>query len=361
MTDSLLVEVDTLLAENQQLKNTILGLEQRCEDYQIANSQKHDTEKINRAWIESSPVCTKIVDLDYKLQYMSAAGIQGLCIEDINEFYNKPYPFDFYPEDFNQQMLSTLDRAKGSALVQDQEGKVVDIRGNELWFHSTIVPVKDESDKLDYFVIVSIDITDRKQAEERLLQLNSELEERVIERTKALQEANQQLKQLSETDALTKIANRRVYTIRLNEEVARMHRSGQSLSLLVIDIDYFKQYNDSYGHKFGDTVLTRVANVIRDSLPRSSDFLARIGGEEFAVILSSTDTERAADVAEKIRHNLQAEGFKHSSQNASLTVSIGISSQNSKDTTDDLMFYQADKALFVAKALGRNRVEIFEA
>ncbi len=127
-----------------------------------------DTEKKNRAWLENSPICTKIVDLDFNLQYMSAAGIKGLKIDDITQFYGKPYPFDFYPESFRNVMTKNLEKVKETGEIITQEASVVDIDGNDLWFHSTLVPVNDDEGRIDYFIVVSIDITERRQAEEGL-------------------------------------------------------------------------------------------------------------------------------------------------------------------------------------------------
>ena len=126
------------------------------------------SEQRNRAWLENSPVCTKIVDLDFNLQYMSYAGIAGLKIDDITEFYGKPYPFDFYPESFKNTMTQNLEKARETGEIIEQEAPVVDIEGNELWYHSTIVPVKDDKGRIDYIIIVSADTTERKVAEQQL-------------------------------------------------------------------------------------------------------------------------------------------------------------------------------------------------
>ncbi len=127
-----------------------------------------ESEKNSRAWLEHSPVCTKIVDLDFNLQYMSTAGIDGLNIDDITTFYGKPYPFDFYPESFRSLMIGNLERVKETGEIIEQEGSVVDVDGSELWFHSTLVPINGEDDQIDYIIVVSVDITERKQAEELL-------------------------------------------------------------------------------------------------------------------------------------------------------------------------------------------------
>ena len=127
-----------------------------------------ESERKRQSWIENSPVCTKIVDLDFNLQFMSASGIRDLKIDNINEFYGKPYPFHFYPDSFNFPMTNNLKKAKETGAIITQEASVLDIEGNKLWYHSTIVPVNDDEGKLNYMLVVSLDTTERKRAEEAL-------------------------------------------------------------------------------------------------------------------------------------------------------------------------------------------------
>jgi len=137
----------------------------------------HESEKMSRAWLENSPVCTKIVDLDFNLQYMSSSGIKDLNIDDITPFYGKPYPFDFYPKSFRDAMSENMRRVVETGEVVTQEAPVVDKEGNELWFHSTLIPVNDDNGQLDYLMITSLDITTRKKAEievERLARFPNE-------------------------------------------------------------------------------------------------------------------------------------------------------------------------------------------
>jgi PAS domain S-box-containing protein len=128
------------------------------------------SEQRSMAYLENSPACTKIVDLDFNLQYMSNAGVEGLHIDNIEEYYGKPYPFYFYPDSFKVPMTRNLKKSKETDEIITQEAPVVDVDGNELWFHSTIVPVKDNDGLLEYLMVVSIDVTERRQAEESLKQ-----------------------------------------------------------------------------------------------------------------------------------------------------------------------------------------------
>jgi len=135
------------------------------------------SEKKSRAYLEHSPACTKIVDLDFNLQYMSDAGVKGLKIEDITELYGKPYPFDFFDKSFRSIMFENLKKAKETGKIITQEAPVVDTDGSELWFHSTIVPVNDNDGQIEYIMVVSIDTTERKNAEKELANNKRYLEE----------------------------------------------------------------------------------------------------------------------------------------------------------------------------------------
>jgi signal transduction histidine kinase len=117
------------------------------------------------------------VDLDFNLQYMSSAGIKSLHVEDIAQFYGKPYPFDFYPESFKKPMACNLEKVKSTGEIITQEAAVVDIDGNELWFHSTLVPVKDDEGRIEYIMVVSLDTTERKKAENDLIEAKKSAEE----------------------------------------------------------------------------------------------------------------------------------------------------------------------------------------
>ena len=156
-------------------------------------------------------------------------------------------------------------------------------------------------------------------------------------------------------DPLTQISNRAAFDEALNREICSFKRHFTSFSLMVIDIDHFKNINDTYGHITGDSVLKAVAQKIRDTV-RRSDEVFRYGGEEFVVLLSNTELDGAKFIAERIRRAIKKVTIS-SNENISVTASIGISSANSlKDVNDTL--YHADKALYQAKEEGRDRVVI---
>ncbi|MBT6226690.1 MAG: response regulator [Candidatus Scalindua sp.] len=129
-----------------------------------------ETQKKNRTWFDNSPVCTKVLDLDFNLKFMSAAGINALKIDDVTKYYGTPYPFDFFPEAFKDSMTINLEKVKETGEVITGEAPLCDIEGNELWFQATIVPLRDVEGRIDSIIVVSVDINKRKKMEATLIQ-----------------------------------------------------------------------------------------------------------------------------------------------------------------------------------------------
>lgn len=194
---------------------------------------------------------------------------------------------------------------------------------------------------------------------EHLRRHAEELEQRVAERTRALEVANRQLAELSVTDGLTGIANRRRFDETLAAEWSRATRSDQPLALLMVDVDWFKRYNDHLGHQAGDAALKQVAAVLQHSARRSGDLAVRYGGEEFALIAADTAPAAALQMAESIRAGVEALGLPHPGAAGGLvTVSIGLALTSEHAPADpNALIALADAALYRAKTAGRNRVE----
>ncbi len=168
------------------------------------------------------------------------------------------------------------------------------------------------------------------------------------------------LERMSITDDLTGLHNRRYFNTVLEHEFQRSKRHGSDLSCLLLDLDHFKQVNDTCGHECGDTVLREFASILNDSV-RRSDFVFRFGGEEFLILLPQTDIEGAVQAGEKIRLRTANEKFGNMSHVVTITVSIGISSMHKQqpEKPNDLIAF-ADKALYTAKEKGRNQVLVFD-
>jgi two-component system cell cycle response regulator len=191
----------------------------------------------------------------------------------------------------------------------------------------------------------------------RLRGYQSEIEtanRRLTERNNELKQAKETFEQLSITDGLTKLHNHRFFQDHLTREIKRVSRTGEPLSMLLVDIDDFKSLNDRFGHAAGDELLTGLARIMNETV-RESDLLARYGGEEFVVLASGTDLAGAYSVAEKIRTSTCETSFilDDSLRPTRATVSIGVAQYRG----DRKAFFQAaDRALYRAKAAGKNCV-----
>lgn len=176
--------------------------------------------------------------------------------------------------------------------------------------------------------------------------------------TRELDTANQELQRLSASDGLTGIPNRRLFDATLSQEWRRHWRSGEELAVIMCDVDYFKRYNDRYGHQAGDECLRLVAQSLSACLERGGDTPARYGGEEFAVILPATAAEGARQVAEKIRSAVTAQELAHvDSPHGIVTLSLGVASAvPGEGVTAEHLLQTADAALYAAKRAGRNCV-----
>jgi diguanylate cyclase (GGDEF)-like protein/PAS domain S-box-containing protein len=213
--------------------------------------------------------------------------------------------------------------------------------GDEVWIRDVVHVVRKDDGSVDSLVGFMFDITARKRAEDKILQLQRELEV------------------LSYRDSLTGVANRRMFDAMYPVEWAKARATGEPLSLVMIDIDYFKQYNDHYGHMQGDECLRRVASAMDASASRSRDMCARLGGEEFVLLLPSTDQEAAHNVAERCRKILQQEEIPHARSGVGrlITVSLGVGTivPGAQDNAD-VFLDRIDRRLYQAKSAGRDRI-----
>jgi diguanylate cyclase (GGDEF)-like protein len=184
---------------------------------------------------------------------------------------------------------------------------------------------------------------------EKLFAIQSELERS----NQRLETLNTQLEEQATTDSMTGLANRRMFHDALHSRISQAIRHHQPLTLLMLDVDFFKSYNDAYGHQAGDVVLQKVAELL-NAATRAGDVCARYGGEEFAIILSYTEPPTALVVAERIRQSIENFGFP----NRSITISIGLACLHSNITGSESFIAEADAALYMAKEQGRNRVVV---
>ncbi len=218
-------------------------------------------------------------------------------------------------------------------------------------FIITKFPLMDTRDSPYAIAGIYLDISDRKQAETALAEVES-----------SLRNANQELQKLVNLDGLTQIANRRCFDERVIYELQRLYRERQPLSLLMFAVDYFKRYNDYYGHQLGDQALLLIAQAVDQLVCRPADLVARYGGEEFIVILPNTNLDGAIAVAKNLHQAIADLQIPHQDSDVSdiVTISMGIASDIPKfDRSPYVLVNQADQALYYAKNQGRNRSVIF--
>ena len=227
---------------------------------------------------------------------------------------------------------------------------------------SDVIVVTGYSDDYSYEEAINIGASDfvikPVRLEELLLRLRRVLKERQLstERTRMMQK----LQKLATTDGLTKLYNSRSFYSQLELEVDRYNRYKHPLSLLLLDIDNFKEFNDNFGHLEGDKVLVRFSQIIKSCL-RANDSAYRYGGEEFTVILPETAGEEAKTVAQRIRATLEAENFvPEPNKKATITISIGVTQCYPKEELSSFI-RRADKAMYLSKQNGRNRVSVLLA
>jgi diguanylate cyclase (GGDEF)-like protein len=216
--------------------------------------------------------------------------------------------------------------------------------GEYVWIESAVKLMYEVLSGEQKLIVVSRNISERKLVEQRL------------------QEANELLQYLSTIDGLTGVSNRRTFDERLELEWNRGLRTSALLSLIMLDIDYFKAYNDTYGHQGGDGCLKQVASVIQETLGRSTDLLCRYGGEEFCVILPETNEAGAKTVGEKIRRAIEELKIPHSGSEILpwVTISVGTATMIPSAYTSFMnLISNADKAVYKAKLDGRNCVRTY--
>lgn len=202
--------------------------------------------------------------------------------------------------------------------------------GEEYWLDLSVLPLKNKEGEVTHFVAIERDVTEQKNIEKKLLFL-------------------------SKTDPLTALLNRRSFEEILENELSRFKRSDEIYSLLMFDIDNFKQINDNYGHAVGDTVIQTIAKSCQ-SILRLQDKAARIGGEEFCVILPSTTKNVALAVAEKLRENVANLCIPTTNEDIRITISLGVSEIEEGDSEHTAIIKRADEKMYEAKKSGKNRV-----
>jgi diguanylate cyclase (GGDEF)-like protein len=223
--------------------------------------------------------------------------------------------------------------------------------GRHVWVETSWRPILNRAGKIVRLQAASRDVTERREYERQLEEAHAKLsaqQDRLID-------ANSRLEALASLDSLTGLKNRRAFEERLQEEISRARRSKECFALLLLDIDHFKNFNDSFGHPRGDDVLKSVSRVLSRSV-RDADFIARYGGEEFAIILPDTDRDAAKLMGERLRVAIEENAWDA----RPITVSVGAAAWLDGASAESLID-QADRALYRSKQAGRNIVTLADA
>ncbi|HWX67943.1 MAG TPA: sensor domain-containing diguanylate cyclase [Rhodanobacter sp.] len=243
-----------------------------------------------------------------------------------------------HPED-RERVVNFCVAQSQAGVDHEADYRALTRAGDYVWIRDVVHVVRNADGSVDSLIGFMFDISERKQTEQQLIILQKELEE------------------LSFRDGLTGVANRRRFDAIMDLEWSNARRNRQPLSLIMLDIDYFKQYNDRYGHLEGDNCLRRVATMLASTATRARDLLARFGGEEFVLVLPETDEAAAHKLAERCREVILDEQIPHtqSAIGPVLTISLGVGSVLPAHGDELLPFIDAvDKRLYTAKQQGRN-------
>ena len=224
--------------------------------------------------------------------------------------------------------------------------------GSTHWVSSIGRPHFSPNGIIERMDFIMLDIADRKNFQHEIREIRLNVDKLADEKTVILRKANEELAKISRLDVLTGLANRLAINEALHSEYALMKRYEHTYSILMLDIDFFKKVNDTYGHQIGDEVLQLLAKTLKSNL-RENDLSGRFGGEEFLVLLPTLDTTQAKKVAEKLRAAIEAAPHPVAGV---FTVSIGVATASADQQDENAIVMEADRQLYIAKNAGRNRV-----
>jgi two-component system cell cycle response regulator len=353
LSSSSVVRFDTLVensnGDHDRLTWTIQPDPETRVVYAVGHVRQENTdeEELLRMAVEASP-CALMVVNDQGVLIRVNRATEQLFGYEAGELIGKPVEV-LVPEQRRSDHAAQRRRfeVESESRPMGRGRDVVGRKRNGSFFPIEVGLSRVATSRGAYTIAAAVDLTVRKVTEERIARQAHELEE-----------ANAKLAEMASTDSLTKLWNRRSFIDQLGVQLEMSLRTSRPLSVLMLDIDHFKPYNDQYGHLAGDSILQQVAQILRDRA-RRSDYVARIGGEEFGVISSETDSRGATRLGERFRAAIEAASWPR----RPVTVSIGATTvYHPRDAwravapTYSSVLADADKALYYSKEHGRNRV-----
>jgi diguanylate cyclase (GGDEF)-like protein/PAS domain S-box-containing protein len=283
--------------------------------------------------VEQNPSMVLITDKDGGIEYVNLRFCKTTGYEKAEIIGQNPNVLNAQNMTAEDYETMWKDITQGKNWAGDMFDKRKD--GSNYWASSHISPIRDAKGEITHFIGMQQDITEEK----------------------ALRE---ELERMARTDALTGIYNRRHFYELVDTEVQRCRRYKRPLAVMMIDLDFFKQVNDSYGHLAGDICLVSFVNFVSEAL-RTTDIFARFGGEEFIIALPDTSLDAATNLAERLRERISELDVVFNEQTISISVSVGLSEWGNNEETLQETISRADMALYQAKKNGRNRVEVTNA
>ena len=338
--DGTWLDVSLTFSPIKSLAGKVIGIGAIVRDitaHKQAEEALRRSEETLRAVMEGAPIVLYATDSEGVVTLSEGAGLERLGLAP-GEVVGRSV-FEMYHD--APDIADNLRRALlGEAVSYDAQV-------NALYYHNEVMPQRNESGTIIGLIGVGHDVTERLQAEQTLKDFSVVLEFQ----KEQLERANAELASLATLDGLTGLRNRRAFDERLGEEFERASRYHKPLSLLLLDIDFFKQYNDTFGHQAGDEVLRMIGRTLQKAT-RDTDYPARYGGEEFAVILPETDGDGAMQVAERVCAAVATTSW----ENREITASLGVCTLRLGMEQAAELVSCADLALYQSKAEGRNRV-----
>ncbi|QBF83526.1 diguanylate cyclase [Shewanella maritima] len=300
--------------------------------------------------VQTIEVGLVVLDANYNIQLWNGfmenhSGVSPNSIKGKNLFEQ----FPDLPESWLKQKMESVFLLKNRTFISWEQRpyvfkfknyRPITGRADAMYQNITLLPLASLTGKITHISIIVYDVTD--------IAINK----------LQLKTANEQLEQLSQTDGLTQLHNRRHWQHCMEREFERFARYQDSATLVMLDIDHFKQVNDKYGHPAGDKVIQNIAHILKQSL-RETDCAGRYGGEEFAIVLAKTSAEDALNFTERLRQKIEASEIIHDNRKISVTVSLGINELNDGVVNTSNWLSGADKALYQAKQGGRNCSRIY--
>ncbi|MBU0721416.1 diguanylate cyclase [bacterium] len=349
-----LIPVTELNEIIQMYHNGLAGTIYKAKTAEISPSQtnaqiQNSIAKIQGLWKSYDSHFKRDTELDY-VEYVS------LEINSVNEYFQKILQMNMDEKNLKNISLHTLEKniAHVNSVIQKLVKYEVDVAKYEREkflkkYSSAIAELTIVLTLIIIGVVVIMYYVFKSiQMDHTKLEIT----------TKKLKRVNKKLENVSYTDTLTSLHNRRYFNLVYDQELKRAKRTHSYITFMMLDIDFFKQYNDTYGHIEGDYALKSVAKVLQDVLKRPSDFVFRLGGEEFGILLTQTDDTNSSKLAQYICDSVREREIKHTASkiNKYLTVSIGVVCCIADDALDeDMLISKADKMLYQAKDRGRDR------